>query len=76
MTAIEKLKDLTKTGMDELIKSLLTYEIKRKLKEEEVKVKRDIVLKVGDEKEEERNSFIDEDDLSLLVRKFSQIRSY
>lgn len=62
-------------GMDKLIESLLMYEMKKKPKKEEVKGKRDIVLKVVDRKEEEGNSSMDEDDVSLLARKFSKFMS-
>lgn len=72
---IKESKDLSKIGMDELIRSLFTHEMKRKLKKEEVKTKKDIALKVVDKKEKEENSFMDEDDMSLLARKFSKFLS-
>lgn len=72
VTIIEKLKDLSKMVIDELIESLLIYEMKRKPKLQEVKAKRYIALKVVDMKEEKRNSSMDKDDVSLLTRKFSK----
>lgn len=75
VTTIKKSKDLNKIGMDELIWSLFIYEMRRKPKKEEIKGKRDIALKLVDEKENEENSFMDEDDVSLLVRKFSKFLS-
>lgn len=59
VTTIEESKDLSKMGMDELIESILTYEMKRKPKEDETKAKKDITLKVINEEGEE-NSSIDE----------------
>lgn len=59
VTTIEKSKDLSKMGIDELIESILTYEMKRKPKEDETKAKKDITLKVINEEGEE-NSSIDE----------------
>lgn len=76
VTATKKSKDFTKLGPDELIGTFLTYEMKRKPKEEEeVKAKKDITLKVGDKKEEKRNFSMDEDDVNLLIRKFSKFLS-
>lgn len=72
---IEESNDLNKMGMDELIGCFLTYEMMRKAKYEEVKVKRDIVLNVDDEKEKEGNSSMDNDDISLLARKFNKFLS-
>lgn len=50
VTTIEESKNLSKIGMDELIGSLLTYEMKRNPKEKETKPKRSITLKVENEK--------------------------
>lgn len=44
----------------------------QKSKKKEVKAKRDIALKVTDEKEDERNFCMDENDVSLLARRFSK----
>lgn len=51
MTIIEELKDLSKIGVNDHIKSLLTYKMKRKPKEKETKTKKDITLHVVNEKE-------------------------
>lgn len=59
VTTIEESKDLSKMGMDELIESILTYEMKRKLKEDETKAKKGITLKMINEEGEEDSS-IDE----------------
>lgn len=42
--------------------------MKRKPKEEEIKVKKDIALKVVNEKKEEEKSSMDENDVSLLTQ--------
>lgn len=54
-------------GIDKLIGSLLTYKMKRKSQEEETRAKRDIALKVVDEKEDDESS-MDEKDVSLAKR--------
>lgn len=46
VTTIEEFKILNNMGIDKLIRYLLTYEMKRKWKEEEIKAKRDITLRV------------------------------
>lgn len=72
VTVIEEFKDLSKIGTDKLIGSLFTYKMKRKPYEEKVKAKKDIALKLLDEKEKKGNFFMDEDDVNLLARKFSK----
>lgn len=42
--------------------------MKRKPKEEEIKVKKDIALKIVNEKKEEEKSSMDENDVSLLTQ--------
>lgn len=72
---IKEYKDLSKMGLDELIGSLLTCEIKRKLKGEETKALKDITLKVVDAIEEEGNSSMDENDMSLLAKRSNKYLS-
>ncbi|XP_044500213.1 uncharacterized protein LOC123221421 [Mangifera indica] len=57
--------------MDELIESLLTYEMKRKPKEEKIKAKKDIALKIVDKNGDNEHS-MDKEGESLLGRKFSK----
>lgn len=72
---IEESKDLSKIDIDKLIGSMLTYKMKRKPKDEETKVKRDIALEVIYDKEEDGSSSMDEEDTSLIARKFSKFLS-
>lgn len=57
--------------MDELIESLLTYEMKRKPKEEKIKAKKDIALKIVDKNGDNEHS-MDKEGESLLGRKFNK----
>ncbi|XP_057975977.1 uncharacterized protein LOC131163401 [Malania oleifera] len=72
-TAIEEAKDLSKVTFDELIGSLMTYEIKKKNATAEAKAPKKatgIALKAGKKKElveEEKN---DDDEVTLLTRRF------
>ncbi|XP_031264437.1 uncharacterized protein LOC116122767 [Pistacia vera] len=69
VTAIEESKDLTKMKMDEVIDSLLTFEMKRKPKEEENKPKRGIALKTVDEEEDGNDSFMEENEINFLAKR-------
>ena len=76
VTAIQEAKDLTKLPMEELIGSLMTYEINlaKKLQEGEDKKKKSIALKATtkeDDVEEEKPSEED-DDLALITRKHNK----
>ncbi|RVW73042.1 hypothetical protein CK203_061054 [Vitis vinifera] len=66
VTAIQEAKDLTKLPMEELIGSLMTYEINltKKLQEGEDKKKKNIALKATTKEEEdvEEEKPSDEDD--------------
>ncbi|XP_031247883.1 uncharacterized protein LOC116105614 [Pistacia vera] len=57
--------------MDELIGSLLTFEMKRTPKEEESKPKREIALKTINE-EEEDDSSMEEDETNFLAKRFTK----
>ena len=72
LTAIQEAKDLTKLPMEELVGSLMTYEINltKKLQEGEDKKKKSIALK-AETKEEEKPSEGD-DDLALITRKLNK----
>lgn len=72
ITTIEESKDLNKIGMDELIESQLTFEVKIKSKQKEIKPKKNIDLKVENE---EGNSSTDEEDMSLLTKNFNKFLS-
>ena len=77
VTAIQEAKDLTKLPMEELIGSLMTYEINltKKLQEGEDKKKKSIALKATTKKEEdvEEEKLSDEDgDLTLITRKLNK----
>lgn len=74
VTTIKESKDLSEIGINELIVSLLTYEMKRKHKNDEKKDKMEIALRVID-KEGDEDSLIDEEDISLLVKKFNKFHS-
>ena len=77
VTAIQKAKDLTKLPLEELIGSLMIYEINlaKKQQEGEEKRKKSIALKATtkekEEVEEEKRSQED-DDLALITRKLSK----
>ncbi|RVW13529.1 hypothetical protein CK203_101461 [Vitis vinifera] len=77
VTAIQEAKDLTKLPLEELIGSLMTYEINlaKKQQEGEDKKKKSIALKATtkeeEEVEEEKQSEEDED-LALITRKFNK----
>ena len=77
VTAIQEAKDLTKLPLEELVGSLMTYEINlaKKLQEGEDKKKKNITLKSTtkeeEEVEEEKQSEEDED-LALITRKFNK----
>ncbi|RVW12896.1 hypothetical protein CK203_106966 [Vitis vinifera] len=72
VTIIQEEKDLTKLPTEELIGSLMTYEINlaKKLQEGEDKKKKSIALK-AETKEEEKPSEGD-DDLALITRKLNK----
>ena len=77
VTAIQEAKDLTKLPMEELIWSLMTYEINlaKKLQEGEDKKKKSIALKaIIKEKEdvEEEKQSEEDDDLALITRKLNK----
>ncbi|RVW25277.1 hypothetical protein CK203_114772 [Vitis vinifera] len=77
VTAIQEAKDLTKLPMEELIGSLMTYEINltKKLQEGEDKKKKSIALKATTKEEEdvEEEKPSDEDnDLALIIRKLKK----
>ena len=77
VTAIQEAKDLTKLPLEELIGSLMTYEINlvKKQQEGEDKKKKSIALKVTtkeeEEVEEDKQSEKDED-LIIITRKFNK----
>ena len=77
VTAIQEAKDLTKLPMEELIGSLMTYEINlaKKLQEGEDKKKKSIALKATTkEKEEvyEEKQSEEDEDLALITRKLNK----
>ena len=78
VTAIQEAKDLTKLPLEELIESLMTYEINlvKKQQEGEDKKKKIIALKATtkeEEKEVEKEKQSEEDeDLALIARKFNK----
>ncbi|WJZ99721.1 hypothetical protein VitviT2T_018141 [Vitis vinifera] len=77
VTTIPEAKDLTKLPMEELIGSLMTYDINlaKKLKESEDKKKKSIALKATPKKEEEikeKKQSEKDDDLSLITRKLKK----
>ncbi|RVW50075.1 hypothetical protein CK203_104088 [Vitis vinifera] len=76
VTAIQKAKDLTKLPMEELIGSLMTYEINlaKYLQNGEDKKKKSIALKVKTKEEdvEEEKPGEKDDDLALITRKFNK----
>ncbi|WKA11485.1 hypothetical protein VitviT2T_028980 [Vitis vinifera] len=77
VTTIQEVKDLTKLPMEELIGSLMTYEINlaKKLQEGEDKKKKSITLKATTKEEEdvEEEKLSDEDDdLALITRKLNK----
>ena len=76
VTAIQEAKDLTKLPMEELIGSLMTYEINlaKKLQEVEDK-KKSIALKATTKEEEdveEEKPSEEDDDLALIIRKLNK----
>ena len=75
--AIQETKDLTKLRMEELIGSLMTYEINltKKLQEGEDKKKKSITLKATTKEEEdveEEKPSDEDDDLALIIRKLNK----
>ncbi|KAL6313650.1 hypothetical protein AAG906_010068 [Vitis piasezkii] len=81
VTAIQEAKDLTKLLMEELIGSLMTYEINltKKLQEGEDKKKKSIALKATTKEEEdveEEKPSDEDDDLALITRKFNKYMRY
>ncbi|KAL6313657.1 hypothetical protein AAG906_010075 [Vitis piasezkii] len=77
VTAIQEAKDLTKLPMEELIGSLMTYEINlaKKLQEGEDKKKKNIALKATTKEEEdveEEKLSEEDDDLALFTRKLNK----
>ena len=72
VTAIQEAKDLTKLPMEELIRSLITYEINlaKKLQEGEDKKKKSIALKATTKEEEdveEEKPSEEDDDLAFIT---------
>ena len=77
VTAIQEAKDLIKLPMEELIGSLMTYEINlaKKLQEGEEKKKKIIALKATTKEEkdvEEEKPSEENDDLALITRKLNK----
>ncbi|WKA09029.1 hypothetical protein VitviT2T_026708 [Vitis vinifera] len=77
VTAIQEAKDLTKLPMEELIGSLMTYEINltKKLQEGEDKKKKSMALKATTKEEEdveEEKPSDEDDDLALITRKLNK----
>ncbi|XP_031260626.1 uncharacterized protein LOC116118804 [Pistacia vera] len=72
VTASEESKDLTKMKMDELIGSLLTFEMKRKSEDEDITPKREIALKTVDEEEEGDDSSMEEDKINFSAKGFTK----
>ena len=77
LTAIQEAKDLTKLPMEELVGSLMTYEINltKKLQEGKDKKKKNITLKAITKEEEdveEEKPSDEDDDLALITRKFNK----
>ncbi|KAL6333222.1 hypothetical protein AAG906_028405 [Vitis piasezkii] len=76
VTAIQEAKDLTKLPMEELLGSLMTYEISltKQLQESEDKKKKSIALKATTKEEEdvEEEKPSEEDDLALITRKLNR----
>ena len=78
VTTIQEAKDLTKLPMEELIGSLMTYEINltKKLQEGEDKKKKSIALKATTKEEEEdveeEKPSEEDDDLALIIRKLNK----
>ncbi|RVX02236.1 hypothetical protein CK203_028292 [Vitis vinifera] len=77
VTAIQEAKDLTKLPMEELLRSLMTYEISltKQLQESENKKKKSIALKAttkDEEDVEEKKPSEEDDDLALITRKLNK----
>ncbi|KAL6325046.1 hypothetical protein AAG906_022254 [Vitis piasezkii] len=77
VTAIQEAKDLTKLPMEELLGSLMTYEISltKQLQESEDKKKKNIALKATTKEEEdveEEKPSEEYDDLALITRKLNK----
>ena len=77
VTAIQEAKDLTKLPMEELLGSLMTYEISltKQLQESEDKKKKSIALKAttkDEEDVEEEKPSEEDDDLALITRKLNK----
>ncbi|RVW35392.1 hypothetical protein CK203_077069 [Vitis vinifera] len=77
VTAIQEAKDLTKLPMEELLGSLMTYEISltKQLQESEDKKKKSIALKATTKEEEdveEEKPSEEDDDLALITRKLNK----
>ncbi|KAL6319912.1 hypothetical protein AAG906_036986 [Vitis piasezkii] len=79
VTAIQEAKDLTKLPLEELIGSLMTYEINlaKKQQEGEEKKKKSIALKATTKEEEEvdeEKQSEEDEHLALITRKFNKER--
>ena len=76
VTAIQEAKDLTKLPMEELLGSLMTYEISltKQLQESEDKKKKSKALKATtkDEEDIEEEKPSEKDDLALITRKLNK----
>ena len=80
VTAIQEAKDLTKLSLEELIGSLMTYEINlaKKQQEGEDKKKKNIDLKATTKEEEEfeeEKQNEEDKDLTFITRKFNKFMS-
>ena len=74
VTVIQEAKDLTKLPLEDLIGSLMAYEItmKSRPKEEDMK-KKSIIFKASIiDKEEEEEASEEDEDLALIIRKFKK----
>ena len=77
VTAIQEAKDLNNLPVDELLGSLMTYELSQNqsIEEEDSRKKRILALKVVDESEDDAESLDSqkEDELALITREFKKI---
>ena len=78
ITAIQEAKDLIKLPLDELLGSLMTYELTRNqsAEEKDLRKRKSFILKVADNSEdnsEESNSKNEEGDFALIIRRFKKI---
>ena len=67
MTAIQEAKNLTKMGLDELLRSLMTHDItlKSNKKNDESKKKREIVFKTSSDKIKKKSNM-----MKIVMRKY------